>query len=402
MAAVLVSACRGLVAALLVLVVVSLPTSCSLVAERESVDWGASILTHATMLKLCERDGVCLAEVRNPWGDEGDEVLRRYLLLGEGAAVPPEWLNIEATPITVPLRRAVMMSSVHAALAVEVDKFAGHRTHVAEAVIAIADTAYVVRRDLKARLCAGEWADAGSSMTVEVERLLGLSPDALFVSPMENSGHGPFEAVGVPIVECADYMEQTPLGRAEWMRFYARLFGCGEVGDSLFAQVEADYQSLVEAAHQRESRQAVRPRLLVDMRQGSSWYVPGGRSYLAALFADAGADYFMAADTSSGSIPLDPERVLRNAADTDLWLIKYGAPTPLTYAALEASDPRYAQFAPFAKRRIYACNTLVASYYEDVPFRPERLLRNLAAILATCAQGASPQPADSTYFRPLR
>lgn len=398
-----------LVRNLLLLLTVVLLAACNLGTEKLLCPGETGALRHAMLLRMDETDGVSLVEVLDPWAETRDVVLQRYLLAGAEDKIPEKWTTLGAVQIQVPLERAVVMSSVHAALALEMETAGEGGAQMSRGIVAVADTAYIIRQDLKAKLRSGVWADAGNSITPDPERLLALRPDALLLSPMQNAGHGSVETIGVPIIECADYMEQTPLGRAEWMRFYARLFGCGEAGDSLFGEVERRYLAIAKENDTTTSEvpsdsaaKASRPRLLIDMRQGASWYVPGGKSYLAAMFADAGAEYFMAADTSSGSIPLDPETVLREAADADLWLIKYGAPTPLTYATLSAADSRYEHFAPYAARNIYVCNTLATPYYEDTPFRPDRLLLNLKQIIASWREKDRNKKLSSpTYFVPM-
>lgn len=95
------------------------------------------------------------------------------------------------------------------------------------------------------------------------------------LSPFENSGgYGRVGKLGVPVIECADYMETSPLGRAEWLRFYGLLVGQEQRGDSLFAQIEKEYLALKDLAAQATSR----PTVLSDLKYGSAWYIAGGQS----------------------------------------------------------------------------------------------------------------------------
>ena len=100
-------------------------------------------------------------------------------------------------------------------------------------------------------------------------------------------------------------METSPLGRAEWLRFYGLLVGQEQRGDSLFAQIEKEYLALKDLAAQATSR----PTVLSDLKYGSAWYIAGGQSTTGRLYADAGADYVFAELPNSGSVPMAFETV---------------------------------------------------------------------------------------------
>jgi iron complex transport system substrate-binding protein len=110
------------------------------------------------------------------------------------------------------------------------------------------------------------------------------------------------------------------------------------------------------------------------------WYMPGGNSYIAHLFRDAGADYLWKEDTSAGSLGLSFETVLEKAEKAGYWLIKYNSPDNLTYEGLIKSNPNYAFFDAYKKRKIYTCNTGKVTYYEDVPIHPDRILKDMVWI----------------------
>lgn len=340
-------------------------------------------LDHARLLRLAEADSCVVATVLDPW-HEG-QVLASYALVPHGRPVPGR-LPAGCTVVRTPLRRAVSFTSVHAALLCDLG--------AQEGLLGVCDAPYVVHAGLRARLADGGLRDYGSSVSPDVERLLADSVDALLLSPLENAGYGPVAAAGIPLVACADFMESTPLGRAEWMKFYGLLLGRAGEAESLFARVEAAYDSLRHAVAAVKQR----PRLMVDLRMGTAWYVPGGQSCMAALYADAGADYVFAAQPGAGSVPLDFETVFAAAADADLWVVKYGAAADLTYGRLQTDFAPYAGFRPWRGRKVWGCNTFAVPYYEEAPFRPDLLLRDFAGML-------HPQllPAwRPRYFTPLR
>ncbi len=350
-------------------------------AERTS---GGDTLTfsYASLLRVERAEGYVIADVRDAW--RPGRTLRRYLLVPKGNPLPSGLP--EGTVVRTPLSRAVAFSSVHACLLADLGKMS--------ALCGVCDAEYLLRADLRRALDAGELTNMGQSAQPDVERLLAARADALLVSPFENAGYGQIAQTNIPLIECADYMEVSPLGRAEWLRFYGLLFGCEQRADSLFEEVERAYVSLRELAQQKSCQ----PRLLCDIKQGGVWYVPGGGSTMGQLFCDGGADYLFAADESSGSVGLSFEKVYATAAEADLWFVKYGSNADMTYASLAEDFPPYARFAPWKNRRIYGCNTFAVPFYEETPFRPDRLLRDIVRI---CHPELLPEH-TLRYYQPLR
>ena len=223
----------------------------------------------------------------------------------------------------------------------------------------------------------GEIVDCGNGMNPDIEKIIDLRPDAIMLSPFENSGgYGRVGSLGVPVIECADYMETSPLGRAEWLRFYGLLVGQEQRGDSLFAQIEKEYLTVKNLAAQATSR----PTVLSDLKYGSAWYIAGGQSTTGRLYADAGADYVFAELPNSGSVPMAFEVVFDKGEHADFWLIKYNQPQDKTYKELQKDYSLYTRFKAFRERRIYGCNTYRIPFYEESPFHPEILLKDMVKI----------------------
>lgn len=346
-------------------------------AAPDAVEGGR--LRHATLLHIGRGDDHSVVTVRNPW--DTTRVLQRYVLVPHDAPLPSPLP--EGTLIRTPLRRTLSQSSVHAALAVRLE--VGHR------LAGICDEGYVISPAVRTLALT----DYGSGMQPDVERIAADSVDALLVSPFENAGHGNLARLNIPIVECADYMEGTPLGRAEWMRFYGMLWGCEERADSLFSAEEKAYLDLRRKVADGARN---RPTLMVDRKEGAAWHVPGGKSYLAVLYADAGAHYLFAHHARSGSVALSLESVLATARSADVWVIKYGASANLTYASLLTDNAACEAFRPYRERRVFGCNTLAVPYYEDLPFSPSILLAEWVAMLHPELLPAH----RPRYFFPLR
>ena len=243
--------------------------------------------------------------------------------------------------------------------------------------------------------------DCGSSMAPDIERIIALKPEAILVSPFENSGgYGKLDKLHVPIIEAADYMESSPLGRAEWMKFYGMLFGkdknisttaaveasmtaagkaseatlpvsCELRADSLFAQIEKEYLDLkVEAGKLPKGLS-----ILTERKTGGVWYVPGGQSTIGILLKDANARYIFSDDKHSGSLPMSPEQILAKGSQVDVWAFKYFGGAPLSQVQLLQEYDGYKALAAFSRGNIYQVDTSTVPYFELTSFHPELLLR---------------------------
>jgi iron complex transport system substrate-binding protein len=227
--------------------------------------------------------------------------------------------------------------------------------------------------------------DCGSSMAPDIERIIALKPEAILLSPFENSGgYGKLDKLHIPIIEAADYMESSPLGRAEWMKFYGMLFkkdgnaqktalaaSCEPKADSLFAKIEKEYLKLkAEAAGYPKGLS-----ILTERKTGNVWYVPGGQSTIGILLKDANARYIFEDDEHSGSLAMSPEQILAKGKQVDVWAFKYFGGAPLSQAQLLQEYDGYKALAAFSRGNIYQVDTSTVPYFELTSFHPELLLR---------------------------
>jgi iron complex transport system substrate-binding protein len=251
----------------------------------------------------------------------------------------------------------------------------------------VADLKYIKIPWIQQQVAQGRITDVGDGMSPVIEKIIDEHPDALFLSPFENSGgYGKLEEIDIPIVECADYMESSPLARAEWLRFYGMLFGCEQRADSLFQAVDSCYQALKALAAKAKSR----PSVLVDKVTGSVWYVPGGKSTIGQMIQDANGSYPWAGDAHSGSVSLPFETVLERAGEADVWLFRYSSNHDITYHELTSEHHGYGQFRAFKSREVYGCDVERSPFYEESPFHPERLLNDFMAIFHPELEGLAP------------
>lgn len=320
-------------------------------------------LRHSSLLSIVECDGYTVVDVKNPWRDG---LLQRYLLVPRDSALPKNMP--QGRLLRTPLERSIVFSGVHASLFEELG--------MPHAVTGVCDADYIYSPVVMEGILDGTVVDCGSSLNVNREKVMEVSPEAIFVLPYENGGYGKLESMPYTLVECADYMENSPLGCAEWMRFYGRLLGKGQESDSVFAAVCGEYESLCGLA----ATAARRPLLMCELKSASAWYVPGGNSTMGRMYQDAGADYVFSLYESRGSVPLSFEVVLDKAAEADIWLLKYNSPVNRTIASLLDEFPGYGLFRPLKEGRVYACNTRRDNIFESTSFHPERLLKELVAL----------------------
>ncbi|MGN1217472.1 MAG: ABC transporter substrate-binding protein [Phocaeicola sp.] len=320
---------------------------------------------YAENIRILKFKNYAKVELRNPW--DTLKTLHTYILTDRNNAKSS---NLpEGTIVRTPLENAIVYSSVHTSLIAEIGGI--------ESIAGVCDIQYIKHPQIKAMYEKGSIADCGSSMSPDIEKIIDLNADAVLLSPFENSGgYGRIESIGVPIIECADYMETSPLGRAEWMKFYGLLTGREQEADSLFRSVENEYLSLKQIAKDVTNR----PTVISELKYSSAWYVPGGKSTTAKMIDDAGADYIFSYTTESGSVPMSFETVLDKGQKADFWLIKYNQKQDKTYSELKKDYSPYTNFDAWKNKRIFGCNTSYVNFYEETPFHPEALLRDLIII----------------------
>lgn len=329
-------------------------------------------MKYAELLTIVKHNDGAYTEaiIENPWkkgttlhkyilvpkGNEGDETVARIKDdIRENATLQ---MGSHCDIVRTPLESNVVFTAPHCQLMYELG--------CKNAITGVCDKDYINIPDIKERV------DCGSSMQPDIERIISLKPEGLFISPFENSGgYGKLDKLHIPIIETADYMETSPLGRAEWMKFYGLLFKSEERSDSLFSSIEKEYLALkAEAAKLPQGLS-----ILTERKMGSVWYVPGGKSTMGILLKDANAKYIFADDTHSGSLAYGPERILSKGTQIDVWAFKYFGGKALSKSDLLAEYEGYKALKTFNQNSIYQVDTSTQPYFELTSFHPEILLR---------------------------
>ena len=363
------------------LISIVLLVSCSKSDQSAQNDEQSNEITTASLLKIAHCDGYTRVDVVNPWVE--GKMLQTYILVPRNAELPTPLPT--GTLVRTPLERTLVYSSVHAGAIKELGKV--------DAVKGVCDAEYYKMPEIVRGLENGSIINAGSAISPTVEKIVALSPEAIIVSPYQNARYGAVASLGISIIECADYLETAPLGRAEWIKLFGELFGETALADSIFAEVEQKYETLRLAASKADNK----PSVLSESITSGVWFVPGGKSYMAQMFADAGASYPWHGNTEVGSIQLDFSQVLATARDADFWLIK--SSTIKNYSDLQKAYELNAEFAAFKNRKVWVCNTTATNLFEEFPFHPDRLLHDFVVIFHPELAGSD---ATTSYYSPLK
>ena len=363
-------------------------------------------MKYAELLTIVKHNDGAYTEaiIENPWkkgttlhkyilvpkGKEGDETVARLKDdIRENSALQ---MGKACDIVRTPLESNVVFTAPHCQLMYELG--------CKNAITGVCDKDYINIPDIKERVKLSDGKastsdtdkviiDCGSSMQPDIERIIALKPEGLFISPFENSGgYGKLDKLHIPIIETADYMETSPLGRAEWMKFYGLLFKSEERSDSLFSSIEKEYLALKAEA----AKLPLGLSILTERKMGSVWYVPGGKSTMGILLKDANAKYIFADDTHSGSLAYGPERILSKGTQIDVWAFKYFGGKALSKSDLLAEYEGYKALKAFNQNSIYQVDTSTQPYFELTSFHPEILLREFIIL-------AHPQ---ATQFGKLR
>lgn len=341
-------------------------------------------MKYAQLLTIVSHDeqGYTEVKVHNPW-KEGTE-LHRYILVpkgkegdatmaklagqahGEGKAAAT--LGVKTDTVRTPLESNLVFTAPHCQLLTELGS--------QNAITGVCDKDYINIPDIKSRAQADAKVahpimDCGSSMQPDIERIIALHPEALLISPFENNGgYGKLDKLRIPIIETADYMETSPLGRAEWIKLYGLLLSSSKA-DSLFSAIEKEYLQLKAEA----AKLPLGLSILTERKTGNVWYVPGGKSTMGILLRDAHAKYIFADDQHSGSLSMSPEQIIAKGNQIDAWALKYFGGNALTKNDLLAEYQGYQALKAFQSGNIYETDTSCEPYFELTSFHPEILLR---------------------------
>ncbi len=327
---------------------------------------------HAKQFSVEYRGHYKVVTITEPWQDA--ERGLRYLLAQCGTPRPAGYEGVET--IEIPARTVVTTSTTELPHLVRlglVGRLAGHD-----------EFDYVSSPEIRRRIDSGAMVEVGTAPAINVEVVVSTGADLLLIDSFGDPAldvPAKLREVGVPVALAPSFLETTALGRAEWIAYTALFFNRERAAARAFEEVELRYLELAWQVRDAVG-EAERPTVFTGAPIGEVWHVPGGRSYLALLLADAGARYLWADDETTGSLPLSIETVFERAHEADFWLHP-GALGSL--AEVRAFDERFAGVAAFLRGNVYGNDARRNphggnDYWETGTARPDLVLADLVEI----------------------
>lgn len=316
--------------------------------------------------------GLTLIKVASPWPD-AETALTYALVPKDKMAVMT--LNKDAYDaiIAVPVERIVVTSTTHIP--------ALEALGVGDKLVGFPDTKYISSEATRKRIAAEQIKELGNNEAINTEMVLELNPEVVvgFGVDGQNKAYATLQRANIPVAYNGDWTEETPLGKAEWLKFFAPFFAKEAKADSIFKGIESSYIEAKQLAKTAKKK----PTVLSGALYKDVWYLPGGNSWAANFFDDAHADYLWNDTSETGSLSLSLESVIEKGKPAEFWI----SPAQFTsYKAMDKANRHYQKFDAFKNQNIYTfANTTGETggllYYELAPQRPDLVLEDLIHIL---------------------
>ncbi len=333
-------------------------------------------------------NGVTIIEVNNPWPNADSSF--RYALIPKNkqAHITLNKDDYNAI-IAVPINKIVVTSTTH----IPVLEALG----VEKNLIGFPDTKYVSSERTRNRIDKGQIKDLGKNNALNSELTIELQPDLIigFGINGHNNAYDLLERANIPVVYNGDWTEETPLGKAEWIKFFAPFFEKELQADETFKQIEQSYLETKKLAQTAIET----PTVMSGAMYKDVWYLPGGNSWAANFLADANANYLWKETSDTGSLSLSWEAVLERSKNADFWV---GTSQFTSYDEMNAASKHYSQFTAFQSKNVFSFSNSKGAtggllYYELAPQRPDLVLKDLIHILHP---RLLPEH-DLVFFKPL-
>lgn len=286
----------------------------------------------------------------------------------------PNYLN-DAYYIKTPVKKVASMSSIYTTMITALN--------CQNKIIAIDNVDYYNNTFIQNQVKKGSIIELSKGPQIDIEKIVALNPDLFLTfgmgSPKDDVDKKLVQS-NIPIAISIDHLEETPLARAEWIKFFAYFFNKETTADSLFKITEKKYNDLKSIALKTTKK----PSVLTEIKYGDAWYIPAGKSFIAHLIEDAGGNYFWKEDTKTGSSAQSFETVYAKAKDCDIWINLYNLNSK---KELLSYDERYGLFKACKDNQLYNNNKTqnvlgYSNYWETGITHPEDVLADLIAIFS--------------------
>jgi iron complex transport system substrate-binding protein len=329
-------------------------------------------IRHAKGFELEYLDsGITLLKITSPWSDTSSVLTYALIPKDKIEHLSPLAEQYEAI-VPIPVSEIVVTSTTHIP--------ALEALGVADRLVGFPDTKYVSSEQTRKRIDAHLVKELGNNEAINTEMLLALNPELVvgFGIDGRNKAYETIERSGIPVVYNGDWIEETPLGKAEWIKFFAAFFQKETLADSIFREIESSYAAVKALAAKSKST----PTVMSGALYKDIWYLPGGNSWASVFLKDANSNYLWGDNQDSGSLALSWESVLEKAQHSNFWI----SPAQYTtYVDLAAGSTHYKQFSPYRNKKVYTFSKTLGPtggliYYELAPQRPDLVLKDLLAI----------------------
>ncbi len=303
------------------------------------------------------------AFVKDPW--DSSKIIAHYVFVPKNQRTS---ISVyDAKIIKVPCSTVACLSSPEIGFI--------SRLGLANTITGISQKEYIKDSLLLSRIASGLAVDLGPFERYNTERLMALNPEVLFAAPFEDDKYGKIRQTRIPIAYCSSYMEESPLGRAEWIKFIALFYDRYDEACAIFDTIARNYEVASGIARNIKEK----PTVFSGKMYQTTWFISGLNSYMAQFFNDAGARYSWDDLTFSGSKPVSFERVYERCNAADYWVVLEFAPGGYSYAKLQSENDRYQNFQAFKQRKVIFCNTDLSAYYEKGIIEPDVILKDFIA-----------------------
>ena len=342
--------------------------------------------TEASGFSVCGKEGSesTLLSVSDPW-QGADSVASRLFIARAGDEAP---LSFDGQVLDGEARRIATTSSTHVAML--------EALGAADRIVAVSGISYINSPEIRRR--AADIADIGYEGNFDYEALLAADPDIVLLYGVNgaSSMEGKLRELGIPYIYIGDYLEESPLGKAEWIVPIAEIIGRRGKGEQTFSAIAQRYDALRKKVADTVIEA---PSVMLTVPSGDCGCMPSADIYMARLITDAGADYVYKKKTGNSSLPIDLEEAYTLASEADFWL---NVDRTASLSALAAKCPKFTDTRVFRNGDVYN-NTLRANpaggndFFESAVVNPDLLLRDLVAIF-------HPEvvKADLTYYKKLK
>ena len=343
---------------------------CKQINEKNSAPFSASAnsVKYAKGLEIYKYDGYSVMKITKPWPEATTGFT--YILKEKNGIIPDSLKQF--TVISVPIQSIVVTSTTHIPSL--------EMLNVENTLVGFPSTNFISSAKTRKRIDAGKVREVGNNESLNTEILIDMKPDVIVSFGINNCNPtiDNLQKSGLNVLINGDWTEQSPLGKAEWIKFFGALYGLDAKANTLFNTIENNYKNALALAENTTQK----PTVLSGAMFQDQWYVPQGESWVSVFLKDAKSNYLWKETKGSGSLSLPFETILDKAQNATFWI------APGDFSSLkQMSDinPHYAEFSSFKNKKVYsyAINKGAKGgilYFELASARPDLVLKDLIKI----------------------